>query len=82
MDAHMGVTRYSELASNSYRSYLVRLWQSDEQGTWRASAQCVQTGKTFSFGSAELLMAFLHAQLGDIAPPDEARRSDDSNNDQ
>jgi len=78
----MGTLRYSGAALPIYRSYLVRLWQSNEQGAWRASAQCVQTGKTFSFGSAELLMAFLEAQLGNTVPQDELDHSDDTTNDQ
>ena len=45
-----------------YRSYLVRLWQSSEQGAWRASAQCVQTGGTVFFGDVESLLAFLQSQ--------------------
>ncbi len=48
---------------NIYRSYLVRFWQSNEQGPWRASAQCVQTGATQLFGDVESLLAFLHTAL-------------------
>ena len=47
-----------------YRSYLVRFWQSNEQGSWRASAQCVQTGNTVLFGSVERLLAFLQTEIG------------------
>lgn len=36
------------LTANTYRSYLVRFWQSKEQGCWRASVQCVQTGNTWA----------------------------------
>jgi hypothetical protein len=46
-----------------YRSYLVRFWQSNEQGKWRASAQCVQTGNTVLFGSVERLLAFLQTEV-------------------
>lgn len=76
----MGIARYSGLASKIYRSYLVRLWQSNEQGVWRASAQCVQTGKTFMFGNTDLLMAFLQAQLSANVPQDELEHSDDASN--
>ena len=48
-----------------YRSYLVRFWQSNEQGRWRASAQCVQTGSTLRFGDVESLLAFLEAEVTD-----------------
>ncbi|MEZ4734661.1 MAG: hypothetical protein R3E79_46815 [Caldilineaceae bacterium] len=78
----MGASQYSGAALPIYRSYLVRFWQSNEEGTWRATAQCIQTGKTFSFGSAELLMVFLQAQVGDTVPPDEPGRSDNATNDQ
>ncbi len=49
--------------ANTYRSYLVRFWQSNEQGGWRASAQCVQTGNTVLFANVESLLAFLHAEI-------------------
>ena len=50
--------------SGVYRSYLVRFWQSNDQGCWRASAQCVQTGNTVLFGSVERLLAFLQTEIG------------------
>jgi hypothetical protein len=46
-----------------YRSYLVRFWQSNEQGAWRASVQCVQTGSTVLFGDVEGLFAFLRTAV-------------------
>ena len=46
-----------------YQSYLVRLWQSSEQGAWRASAQCVQTGGSVLFGDVESLLAFLQTEV-------------------
>ncbi len=46
-----------------YRSYLVRFWQSNEQGCWRAAAQCVQTGNTVRFGEVESLLAFLQTEI-------------------
>lgn len=49
--------------SGVYRSYLVRFWQSNEQGCWRASADCVQTGNTVLFGSVERLFAFLNTEI-------------------
>ena len=55
-----------------YRSYLVRLWQSNEQGVWRASAQCVQTGNTILFGDRHQLLAFLQAEMGSTVSNDEA----------
>ena len=49
--------------TQTYRSYLVRFWQSHEEGRWRASAQCVQTGRTVLFGDVESLLAYLHKQI-------------------
>ncbi len=46
-----------------YRSYLVRFWQSNQAGCWRASAQCVQTGDTVLFGDVASLLAFLQAEI-------------------
>jgi hypothetical protein len=51
------------LIANMYRSYLVRFWQSNEQGRWRASAQCVQTGNTVLFGDVASLLAFLQTEI-------------------
>ncbi len=47
------------LPAGQYRSYLVRFWQSNEAGCWRASAHCVQTGSTVIFGDVASLLAFL-----------------------
>ncbi|MFN8440637.1 MAG: hypothetical protein U0175_07715 [Caldilineaceae bacterium] len=49
--------------TQTYRSYLVRFWQSHEEGRWRASAQCVQTGSTVLFADVESLLAYLHKQV-------------------
>lgn len=51
------------LAFAAYRSYLVRFWQSNQQGGWRASAQCVQTGNTVLFGDVASLLAFLQTEI-------------------
>lgn len=48
---------------SAYRSYLVRFWQSNEEGHWRASAQCVQSGHTVLFGDIERLLAFLQSEI-------------------
>lgn len=58
------ITSPTRLAPTTpYRSYLVRFWQSHEQGHWRASAQCVQTGNTVRFGDIERLLAFLQSEV-------------------
>ena len=60
--------------TQTYRSYLVRFWQSHEQGRWRASAQCVQTGSTVIFGDVESLLAYLHAQIDTNVSEDETKQ--------
>lgn len=60
--------------ASAYRSYLVRFWQSSEQGGWRASAQCIQTGSTLLFGDIPSLLTFLNTEFTtqvvmEAAPP-------------
>lgn len=62
------------LQNHIYRSYLIRFWQSNEQGCWRASAQCVQTGTTLLFGTVNELLTFLQAEV-------EAKRDEEKRND-
>ncbi|MFN8445072.1 MAG: hypothetical protein U0175_30070 [Caldilineaceae bacterium] len=58
-------------ASGIYRSYLVRFWQSNEHGNWRASAQCVQTANTVMFGDIASLFVFLQCEVEGQATKDE-----------
>lgn len=51
--------------SQLYHSYLVRLWQDESQGAWRALVQSVQSGETIHFADLESLFAFLRAQTLD-----------------
>lgn len=53
----------ASLWASAYHSYLVRFWQSGEQGGWRASAQCVQSGNTVLFADVDQLLAFLQRQV-------------------
>jgi hypothetical protein len=48
----------------NYASYLLRLWQHEEQGqpVWRASLESTSTGERLYFTSTELL-AFLRTRL-------------------
>jgi hypothetical protein len=46
-----------------HQSYLVRLWQSTEQGSWQASAQCVQNGHIVLFSEIKQLLVFLQEQV-------------------
>ena len=62
-----------ETPVGQYRSYLVRFWQSNEEGRWRASAQCVQTGSTMLFGVVASVLAFLQTEI-------EAKPAADSTN--
>lgn len=62
-------SRTDSLTTNTYRSYLVRFWQSSAEGGWRASAQCVQTGNTVLFGEIEQLLTFLQTEVNPPPPP-------------
>jgi len=74
----MSASPASSSTTMRYRSYLVRIWQSHEQGSYRASAQCVQTGNTVLFGELSQLLAFLKSEVNvtlitdAAAPPTEA----------
>lgn len=65
----MAIVRTGAFTTGIYRSYLVRFWQSNEQGCWRASAQCVQTNSTLLFGDVTSLFAFLQREIGESHPP-------------
>ena len=49
----------SDIQADTYRSYLVRLWRTDEMAPWRASLNNPNTGKTMYFTDMETLCAFL-----------------------
>ncbi len=55
------------------QSYLLRLWPASSAGTcvWRASLANVQTGERHGFADLASLLAFLEAQTGTDARPDE-----------
>ncbi|MCB0173622.1 MAG: hypothetical protein KDI02_00520 [Anaerolineae bacterium] len=52
---------------DTYKAYLVRMWQDGEQNTWRASAQAVQGGEVVRFPNLQALFAFLEAQTQEIS---------------
>ena len=57
----------------TYKSYLLRLWTSTQDGepVWRASLQCTATGQRQGFSDLESLFAYLAARAGDEkAAPD------------
>ena len=60
------------ITGTGYRSYLIRFWQSTEQGGWRASAQCVQSGNIVLFGNVESLLTFLQTETTGKPPAHEA----------
>jgi hypothetical protein len=49
-----------------YKSYLLRLWESNENGKrlWRASLEKPGTGERQGFASLQALFAFLEEQTG------------------
>ena len=52
-----------------YRSYLVRLWQTESTGewVWRASIENAHTGEQRGFARLELLFQFLEQDTGGAA---------------
>lgn len=54
-----------ESISGRYHSYLLRMWQVDEEPpTWRASLEDARTGQRHGFGDLESLFRFLAEQAG------------------
>ena len=53
-----------------YLAYMLRLWEvsGDIGPTWRISLESPHTGERQVFNSLEGLMAFLHAETGDVFP--------------
>ena len=77
-------TQHLQQNSGSYRAYLVRLWQEDEEGVWRASAQAVQSGEVVRFASLQALYAFLRANTEAARPArssGQRHAEDDTNED-
>lgn len=53
------------MLTNDYRSYLLRLWRTREDGQeWRALLEEVGTGNRYGFANLEKLIAFLQ-KLGE-----------------
>lgn len=50
-----------------YKSYLLRLWESNEKGKrlWRASVEVPGTGERRGFPTLQALFAFLEEQTGE-----------------
>jgi len=46
----------------TYQSYLLRIWQENELGTWRASVTNVATRECHAFSNIATLYKFLHEQ--------------------
>ncbi len=46
---------------NAYNSWVLRMWQEESQGTWRASLKDVRDGRQTNFSSFTSLVAFLEA---------------------
>jgi hypothetical protein len=58
-------------AVGGYHAFLVRLWQSEPEAPWRASARDVRTGSEQHFASVERLFVFLsHQTRRDGGPAD------------
>jgi hypothetical protein len=48
----------------NYRSFMIRMWQvkDDDQPTWRASIEVVDSGEQYGFTSLDEMFAFLEEQ--------------------
>jgi hypothetical protein len=53
---------------SSYRSYLLRLWQTTSGGEWvcRASLESAQSGKRMGFATLDDLFGFLRRSCGAV----------------
>jgi len=62
------------MATRRYESYLLRLWESDEDGQliWRASLESTDTGKRNGFADLASLFAYLETVCQSL-PPDDAK---------
>jgi hypothetical protein len=46
----------------NYQSYLLRIWQEQDFGTWRASLTNISTRECHAFANMTTLYSFLHEQ--------------------
>lgn len=61
----------------TYLSYLLRLWRSDENASWRASLEDARTHEQHAFAETDRLFAFLCEQLQTADPEDSAMTNQD-----
>jgi hypothetical protein len=63
--------------SRRYRSYLIRLWRSenDDSATWHASTEDTMTGERRNFAGIHQLFCFLEQQTRDHPTGDTATQS-------
>lgn len=60
----------------NYQSYLLRLWQVDEEeGGWQASLESARTGERRGFADLEAMLAYLRQATG--ALPGHGRNDDE-----
>ncbi len=52
-----------------YVSYLLRLWQAQDNGdwVWRATLECSQTGRRWAFTNLDGVLTFLRAQTSELS---------------
>jgi hypothetical protein len=56
---------YKSIPTKNYKGYLVRVWRSDSQAPWRASAQDTMSGEQHHFANLENLLLFLREETTD-----------------
>lgn len=58
----------AKAAPRRHFSYLIRIWQSGQNGSWRASAQSIQSGETIRFADLASFFVFLEGQINPAEP--------------
>lgn len=56
----------------AYQAYLIRLWQEEEQGEWRATLENPHTGERKGFANLDSLITYLRAKTNSSQPPSPA----------
>lgn len=55
--------------SQTYQSYLVRIWRPGDGVPWQASITQVATGESYTFTTVQTMFVYLHKRLNQQVPP-------------
>ena len=64
-----GAFEQGRIYQSEYSAYLLRLWRSSSDSTWRGSLQSVRTGERHLFADLETMFAFLIEHLAGESKP-------------